>query len=129
MTDLDARYGRRSPSTRNRAAWIIAGSLVIAAVVWFIWARPITTTAEPSWRDTGYLIVDPAREIVADWELTVEPGTPVSCAIYAMNQAFAIVGWRVVEIPPAEQRIRQFSESMRTTEPPVTGLVYRCWRS
>ena len=127
MTDLDARYGRSAPTTRRLVVWLIGGVLVVAAIVWFIWARPIGTTTDAAWRDTGYRITDPSSEIVADWELTVEPGTAVDCAIYAMNQAFAIVGWRIVEIPASDVRIRQFSEAIRTSEPPVTGLVYRCW--
>lgn len=104
-----------------------ASVLIIAALAWFIWAKPINTGAQVSWRDTGYTITEPASEIVAAWELTVEPGTGATCAVYAMNQAFAIVGWKVIDIPASDTRIRQFSEAIRTTEPPVTGLVYRCW--
>lgn len=127
MTDLDARYGRRPRATRMVVVWVCAAVLVAAALAWFVWAKPLGTTAQPAWRDTGYVILEPSSEIAAEWELTVDPGTAVNCAIYAMNQAFAVVGWRIIEIPASERRIRQFSEPIRTTEPPVTGLVYRCW--
>jgi len=127
VTDLDARYGRRSPSTRRIAIWATAIGLVVAALVWFVWAQPIDTSPQATWRDTGYVIVDPSREIVAEWEVTVEPGHPVQCALYAMNSAFAVIGWKVVDLPASDQRIRQFRDSILTTEPPVTGLVYRCW--
>lgn len=129
MTDLDARYGRRPASRRRLAVWSIAVLLVAATLGWFFWAQPLGGGVQASWRDTGYVITAPDREIVAEWEVTVDPGHPVSCALYAMNSAFAIIGWKVVELPAAEQRIRRFQEPILTTEPPVTGLVYRCWVS
>lgn len=127
MTDLDARYGHRSQSSRKIAVWSIAVLLVVAAVAWFIWAQPISTGTDKAWRDTGYAILEPSSEVLVQWELTAEPGTESSCALYSMNQAFAVVGWKVLDIPASEQRIRQFSASVLTTEAPVTGLVYRCW--
>jgi len=127
VTDLDARYGRRSAGARRAIVWSVAGAIVVAAIAWFVWARPVETAPQAVWRDTGYTILDPASRISAEWELTVEPGLDARCAVYAMNQAFAIVGWRIVDVPASERRIRQLSEPILTSEAPVTGLVYRCW--
>jgi hypothetical protein len=61
------------------------------------------------------------------YEVTADAGAAVSCALHALNGTFAIVGWKVVELPPSEQGTRQFRETLRTSEPAVTGLIYRCW--
>jgi hypothetical protein len=37
------------------------------------------------------------------------------------------VGWKVVRLEPSEQRTRHLTEVVRTSEPAVTGLIYRCW--
>jgi hypothetical protein len=77
-------------------------------------------------RDLGYSIVgDDAIEV--RYEVTVDAGRTVSCALQALNETFAIVGWKVVPLPSSEQGTRQFRETLRTSEPAVTGLIYRCW--
>jgi hypothetical protein len=47
--------------------------------------------------------------------------------LQALNEQFAIVGWKIVELPPGGDRTRAFVENIRVTEPAVTGLIYRCW--
>ena len=61
------------------------------------------------------------------FEVTTDPGQPVSCALQALNEQFAIVGWKVIDLPPGDDRTRSFVENVRVTEPAVTGLIYRCW--
>ena len=51
----------------------------------------------------------------------------MSCALQALNAEFAIVGWKIVELPGGTERTRAFVENVRVTEPAVTGLIYRCW--
>ena len=60
-------------------------------------------------------------------EVTAEPGTPINCVAQALNEEFAPVGWKVLEIPASEQRTRQFTTDVLTTELGNTGLIYRCW--
>lgn len=125
-TDLDARYGRAPRRTRAIAVWTTAGVIVLAAVAWFVWARPIDSGQQEFWRDTGYRIVDDAR-IEVSFEATLPAGQAATCAVSAENEAHAIVGWVEVPIPASETAIRQFAVPLRTTDRPVTGLVYRCW--
>jgi hypothetical protein len=37
------------------------------------------------------------------------------------------VGWKVVDIPASDVATRGITETVRTTEQSVTGLIYRCW--
>jgi len=127
MTDLDARYGRTPTSRRRIGVWIAAGALVLATAVWFIWANPIGIGGSSmSWRDTGYTIVSDA-EVEVRWEMTADDGTATQCAIYALNESYGVVGWKIVDLPPSDVYIRQFTEPLRTSERATTGLAYRCW--
>ena len=123
-TDLDARYGRRP--ARGRLVAIIAAAviLVAAAVVWFLWANPLSD--QQFWKSTGYAIIgDSAIDIT--WNVTLGPGETAQCALAAENSAGAIVGWKVVEVTGTDNPTEQLTETVRTTEPAVTGLAYRCW--
>ena len=126
--DLDRRYGRsRSSATRNK--WILASVAAAFAVVfaaWLVWGGLGGTPAQFQAQDSGHEIISD-REVSVRWEFTVDTGTSAKCAINALNSTFAIVGWRIVEIPASTQRTRVFTESVRTTELAVTGLIYRCW--
>ena len=128
-TDLiEARYGR-SPVRRRRTRLIafVAGAGVLAVVIaWVVWAGLLGPDASLGSRDLGYSVTgDDAIEV--RYEVTADAGASVSCALQALNSTFAIVGWKVVAIPPSDQGTRQFRETLRTSEPAVTGLIYRCW--
>jgi len=127
MTDLDARYGRTPTSRRRIGIWVSAGVLVLAALVWFVWANPIGIgQASLGYRDTGYRVVSDA-EVMVQWEVTVTPGVDTECALQALSENFSVVGWKIVSLPASETITRQFSESVLTSERASTGLAYRCW--
>ncbi|WP_439564258.1 DUF4307 domain-containing protein [Microcella sp.] len=125
---LDERYGRTPDAERRtRAAMIVAG--VVFAIVftaWVVWGGLSGTNAELETRELGYANITD-NSIDVRWEVSVAPGTAVSCAVQALNESFGIVGWKVVDLPPSSERTRVLVESLRTAERPVTGLPYRCW--
>ena len=125
---LDARYGRRpvNPVRTRRILWGVAGAFVILFAVWLAWGGLVGAPADLEAKDVGHTIVD-HNEVEVRFELTTKPGTPVSCALQALNQSFGIVGWRIIELGASEQRTRSITESVRTSERAVTGLIYRCW--
>lgn len=130
MTDsaVAARYGRSPADRRRRAAIAIvaAAGVLVVVVAWVVWVGVFSPTASIETRDTGYQTrADSTVDI--RFEVTTEPGTRVSCALQALNESFAIVGWKIVELPPSDDRTRSFVENVRVTEPAVTGLIYRCW--
>lgn len=125
---LDERYGRTADAEqRTRRLMTIAG--VIFAVVftaWVVWGGLSGTNAELETRELGYANVS-ETSIDVRWEVSVTPGTEVSCAIQALNESFGIVGWRIIDVPPSTERTRVLIETLRTAELPVTGLPYECW--
>ncbi|CAN5127502.1 hypothetical protein BH11ACT3_BH11ACT3_10910 [soil metagenome] len=125
---LDDRYGR-TPGRRRRGRLlaIVAGIAVVAVtIVWVVWVGLFGTASSLETRDLGY-VLQGSDAVEVRYEVTVDSGDSVSCALQALSEDFAIVGWRIVELPPSDDRTRQFRATLRVAEPAVTGLIYRCW--
>jgi hypothetical protein len=127
-TALEDRYGRTpSRRRRGRALAIVAAAVVLVVVVaWVLWVGLFGTASSLGTRDLGYQLQG-SDAIEVRYEVTVDTGRTVSCALQALNSDFAVVGWKVVALPASDQGTRQLRETLKTTEPPVTGLIYRCW--
>ena len=125
---LDERYGR-SPGRRRRLR-LLGGAAGVAAVVvsllWVVFVAFDGDGSELEVRDTGYEIVSD-RAVDARYTVSTDPGTPVRCAVQALNDVQAIVGWKVVDLPGVDTRSTTYTTSLVTTERAVTGLIYRCW--
>jgi hypothetical protein len=129
---LDERYGRTAGARRRRVlvGALAAAAVLIACVAWVIWVGLFTPGSALETRDIGFELVDDPADVGAvdiRFEVSTDPGNEVSCALQALDDKFAIVGWKIVELPPAEQRTRQFTERVETAQDAVTGLIYRCW--
>jgi len=86
-----------------------------------------------TYKDIGYSTTDSTVAEV-DFQVTREPGNPVKCAVKALDSKFAVVGWKVVDVPPSAadgtadggrtvaQRVTVLTESES-----VSGLVDGCW--
>jgi hypothetical protein len=126
---LDERYGRL-PHVRKRQrrlGWIVGGAFALIFCAWVVWAAlDAVGPAALEVRDTAHVVVD-ERTVEVRFELSVATGTTSYCAVQALNDTFAVVGWKVVEMPPSDQRTRSFTETVTTTELASTGLIYRCW--
>ena len=126
--DLDARYGRSASVTRRNSwvAVVAALAFVVVFVAWLVWGGLGGTPAQFQVQDTGHELVSDS-EVTVSWQFSVDGGQSAQCAVQALNSTFAIVGWRIVDIPASTQRTRVFTEAVRTTEQAVSGLIYRCW--
>lgn len=122
------RYGHTSANRRRRLTLGIAAGVAVLLVVvaWVVWVGLFSPTASLETRDTGYVTRSDATVDIR-FEVTTAPGTPVSCALQALNEQFAIVGWKIVDLPGVDVHTRSVVENVRVTEPAVTGLIYRCW--
>ncbi|HLP22902.1 MAG TPA: DUF4307 domain-containing protein [Microbacteriaceae bacterium] len=126
MSSLAERYGTRTPLKKR---WWVLGITTAALVFggWVAWVNFGFATVET--RDISNIYDPERREMAITWSVTVAPGTPVACAIQALNSEFQVVGWKIVDIPADTEYTRQFSENVRTAMPPQAGLVYACWAS
>ena len=125
---LDERYGR-TPSAKRRTrviAVLSAVAFVAVFTAWLVWGGLLGSSAQLEAKDTGHEIISDSAVSVT-WQFSVPAGTPARCAVQALNSTFAIVGWKIVDVPASDLLIRSLSETVLTTEPAVTGLIYRCW--
>ena len=129
-SDLDARYGRTPARSRRMRLLAIAAAVGVAVVViaWVMWVGLLGPSASLETKDVGYVALsDDSAEV--RWQLTAPADTEVSCALKAVSEKHAIVGWRVVEVPASSETTRILRATLRTSEPIVSGSVFRCWLS
>jgi hypothetical protein len=125
---LEERYGR-TPSRRFRGkvlAWVAGGAVGVVLLAWVVWAGLDGTNATVATQDTAHTVLD-ERSVEVRFDVTVPRGEPARCAVQALSEKFAVVGWKVIELPPAEVATRSLVEVVRTSELATTGLIYHCW--
>jgi hypothetical protein len=125
---LDARYGR-TPSRHRRQRWLAIGGAIAVAIVigaWVIWAGLDQARGGLDSQDIGHSVLND-RTVSVNYQVSMPPGSTASCALEVENEAHAIVGWRIVDIPASTTTTNAFSTVVRSSELGVTGLIYRCW--
>lgn len=129
-TVLADRYGssaqQRGFFRRNLVVIILTTVLVIGLAVWATLNDALGFGPRVESRDLAFTDLT-ATSVTVSFEVTASPGHEVACALEAMNEQFSIVGWKVFVYPASDQRIRTFTETIKTSQLPTTGLVYQCW--
>ena len=125
---LDRRYGRTPGRKRRDRWWIIGVAVAFVAIfaAWTFWAGWDNDQADLEATDTAYTITD-AHHVRITFTVNTPPGTPVTCAVQALNESFAIVGWRIIRYPASDKRLTEYTETIKTTEQSNTGLISSCW--
>jgi hypothetical protein len=125
---LAERYGRTRARLAGRRllAWIAGGAVAVVLVVWVVWAGLDGTNATIATQDTAHEVLD-ARSVRVEFDVTVPTGTTAGCVVQALNDRFAVVGWKVIELRASENPTRSFTEVVRTSEMASTGLISSCW--
>ncbi|HRN28961.1 MAG TPA: DUF4307 domain-containing protein [Terrimesophilobacter sp.] len=125
---LDARYGRTPDRERRDRAILWVGGVVGGVVVlaWLVWAGLGGVWATLQYTDAGHRINDEFSAEVT-FRVTTDPANDVSCAVQVLNELKATVGWKIVDLPPTTSHSRLITETVRTSELGVSGLIYRCW--
>lgn len=125
---LDARYGRTPRRKRvDRILLIILGAFIaLVFLAWLVWTAFDRPGGNLDAQDVAHLVIDESTVSIT-WQVSVQEGTAVSCALQAQNKAHAIVGWKIVDLPPSTNFVNRYKETIRTSQGAVTGLIYRCW--
>lgn len=111
---------------------MVIGALAVG-IGYLGWVSTSNSLNSVTFKDIGYSTPDGTLAQV-DFQVTREPGTAVKCAVKALDSKYAVVGWKVVNIPAdaadlasnggrtLNQRIDLITES-----PSVSGVVDSCW--
>ena len=132
-TSLANRYGAKKRRLTPKAKRIVGGAALAAGIGFLAWVSTSQSLSDVTFKDIGYSTTD-ATLAEVDFQVTREPGTAVKCAVKALDSKFAVVGWKVVDIPPAEAtetadggRTVAQRVAVRTESLPVSGVVDSCW--
>lgn len=122
---LSQRYGReRTRRSDQIIGWSI-GSIALIAFLVFAISFTISDSERVKTKDISYQILD-ERSALVTFEVSRIPGTALECDLKVLNQSFAIVGFKTVEIPAEKASKTVITTQINTTELGVTGLVDRC---
>lgn len=125
---IAARYGRTpAKKRRDRLIYIVAGAMAaIVVIAWVIWAGLDQVGSTLDVEDTGATIVN-SRTVSISYQVSMPVGQSASCALQVQNEAHGIVGWRIVKVPASSRYTTSYTDTVLSSEQPVTGLIYRCW--
>jgi hypothetical protein len=132
-TSLANRYGSQKHPLSRQAKRAIGIAALAAGIGFLAWVSTSSATSGVTFKDIGFSITD-ATQAEADFQVTREPGVAVKCAVKAMDSKFAVVGWKVVDIPAGETepgadggRTVAQRVTLRTESLSVTAVVDSCW--
>lgn len=121
--ELDERYGR---TRAGRLPWIIGiaiAALIVAAAGWMTVSGSMNSIDTD---DLGYEVID-EHTVTVSFQLTAPQERDIVCAVEALDESFAIVGWKIMEIPADDRHTQTFTERIPTVAEATTGLVNSCW--
>lgn len=114
-----------NPDRGSRRWWALGGLFVVVATALVVWFAVSSTQDAVTTTDVGYEHTG-EREITMIFDVTREPGTPVSCTITAMDGDYGRVGTAQHEVPASEERTTRVRAPVRTTTQAVTATVKQC---
>lgn len=134
-TSLANRYGTQKRSLPPRTKRLVAGAALAAGIGFMAWVSTSSAVSGVTFKDIGYSTVD-ATLAEVDFQVTREPGTPVKCAVKALDSKYAVVGWKVVDVPATAREGAPDGGStvaqrvtVRTESLSVSGVVDSCWEA
>ncbi|MGZ4660125.1 MAG: DUF4307 domain-containing protein [Arthrobacter sp.] len=132
-TSLANRYGAKKRRLSPKAARTAIGAALVVGIGFLAWVTTSNSLSGVTYKDVGYSTTD-ATLAEVDFQVTREPANPVKCAVKALDSKFAVVGWKVVDIPPSASdrtadggRTVAQRVTLRTESASVSGVVDSCW--
>ena len=119
---LSSRYGvKQSNPKRLRVFAAVGITALVLGTAYFA----LGTSQQFSYEDIGYRVVSDYR-VEVDIEITKPIDQALVCSVQALNNQFAVIGWKEFEFEPSQFMTLRHTVTLNTTEQAVTGLVDEC---
>jgi hypothetical protein len=109
----------------------IAG--LAAGIAFMAWISTALNAETVTFKDIGYSTTD-ATQSEIDFQVTKAPAIGAKCAVKALDDRFAVVGWKVVDVGPNPAdasadggRTTVHRAVVKTESLSVSGVVDSCW--
>ena len=114
---------------RGGGAIVAAVAVALVVVAWVVVGRTVRPRRLARRAATsGYALLGDRRGRGRATRSRSPPGIGGSCALRRSTRSSRSIGWKVVDVPAVGADARAASrDTVRTSEPAVTGLIYRCW--
>lgn len=127
---VSERYGTPRRSLSRRVKLTLAGGALGVAVIGAGFFALGQGGPQIDSKDVGFAVAD-AGHIAVDFQITKDPEATVHCAVQALSENYAVVGWKVATIGPATDgdtaRTTAHRVQLRTESQAVSGGVDSCW--
>lgn len=127
LSSLTNRYGspKRSLAKHTRRNLIVGGlSVGVLGAVYLGWA----TQSHVEFKDHSFMVSSPTRaNAVVD--ITKRADQTAQCEVRALNESYAIVGWKTLVLGPSEgtgKETMRFDVELRTESLATTAGVEEC---
>ncbi|MGY5766645.1 DUF4307 domain-containing protein [Brachybacterium sp. DNPG3] len=117
------RYGRPLVAPRTARVLLIAAAAVFLGLVAFVGVRFADSPVKAEVISYDHL---EDHLIGVTFQVTMTPGTPVTCSVQALNAGSAQVGFLEVEIPAQTERRTAHHVEIATQGDAVTAEVIGC---
>ncbi|MDP5227394.1 MULTISPECIES: DUF4307 domain-containing protein [Arthrobacter] len=133
-SSLANRYGgQKRPVTRKTKITLIISGVVVACGLAALLNVNVSNVDSVNFNTVSFSANDPSFAEV-DFQVSKDRTHEAVCAVKALDNQFAVVGWKYVDIPAnaadfgAENgRTTQQRVSIRTESLAVSGVVDSCW--
>ncbi|MBB4071990.1 DUF4307 domain-containing protein [Leucobacter sp. OH2974_COT-288] len=124
---LQTRYGAGKKQRGDRLALLLGGGVLAALVLSFIGTMLFNQSVTSiSYSDLSYQVTSNSATVT--FEVTrVDPSLQVACAVEALSESHAPVGYKIVKILPSTATREVLTVALRTTLPPTAAAVSKCW--
>lgn len=119
------RYGQAPSAGRRRL--IVAGivALGVVAIAFAAWVGWSTGSVDVHYRDVGFQVHGPDETDIT-FEVTMTPGTSATCIVQALDETYAQVGVKTVEITASGKNTQTVTASIATQHEATTAIVMSC---
>ena len=127
MSSLTNRYGspKRRLAKSTRRTLLIGGLAVgVGGAVYLAWA----TGSQVEFKDNSFAVQSPTRA-TALVDITKDAKDTARCEVRALNESYAIVGWKTLVLGPSEgtgKETMRYDVKLRTESLATTVGVEEC---